>query len=275
MGARLFMIDRVSEVYVNGVIPDLLAEQLAYEAGKVFYPLNIETDERNKFLRVANYNDIKKRWIAGRDNLLEYFTGDMAVKYIGLMDTAVASESSVNAIIASDPFISTYFSGLYKSYSPALGIRQDIVLPFTGMSLKAAYSCDQQISQVLNDFGSIEIRHAGKLADNRSADDFEQGYNLAISHNDQNDIALATGEYKGLFIINAQSYMIEAAIMHWTLHLTKTKAFNLKLFEIEKSKSDLADSTADQQHYPLTETAKDEKRNSGIFSNFMESLFGK
>lgn len=274
-GTGHFMIDRVGDIYINGITPDLLAEQLAYEAGKVFYPLNIETDRNGKFTRVTNYKDIHKRWLAKREYLIEYFIGDAAFKYIKLMDEAMSSEARVNTTMSKDPFISVYFNGLYKSYSPRLTVNKDVTLPFTGTALQAAYAAQQTINAELNSFGDIEISHSGKLNDDRSIEDFEQGLNFSLSKLEQPDSASATGEYESLYVVNPQYNLIEAAISNWTLQLIETKSFNLKLFQVNLVNSTNKNITTNKQHILVENTSKDDKQGGGIFSKFMESLFGK
>ena len=44
-GQALFQIDRISGVFINGTLPDLIADRLAAAAGKVFYPLIIAVDQ--------------------------------------------------------------------------------------------------------------------------------------------------------------------------------------------------------------------------------------
>jgi hypothetical protein len=58
----LLWIDRVSEVFINDQLPDLLVDQLCYETGKIFYPLQIEIDAQGTFLSVYNMEEIQDRW---------------------------------------------------------------------------------------------------------------------------------------------------------------------------------------------------------------------
>ena len=275
---RLFKIDRLSTVYINGVEPDAMADQLAYAAGKVFYPLIIEVNLQGEFLQINNYAEIASRWVAKKEELQEYYEREIAEKYLSMMDDAVADKYNLDRAFRNDLFISVYFSGIYKSYGQALKVSDELRFPVASPATPARYFTEQEVSVEFNEYNDIELHHHGTLRDDRSITDFEQGLDYALSKIDNPDIPSATGVYNGLYVLNAATKAIETVIINISLELTETKNFNLKLFRIEEKKvKTIAPVIPEGQSQLLIidgQTAADD-RQTNIFTKFMDSLFGK
>lgn len=235
--ARLFKIDRVSSVYVNNAEPDLLIDQLAYETGKVFYPLIAEIDFDGKFIRIRNVEEIQTRWIKNREEILEYFTGEETEKYLGLMDEAIADEEYLNEVIANDMFISTYFSGIYRSYTWSLTVQENLSFPIAGKGRPVNFNVTATVAKQLNSFNAIELQHQGEANDERSALDIEEEQFFPLQKLEDPATNPVEGTYQALYILNKETKAIESVVAEWKLDLKNKKEIEVKIFEIETSAS--------------------------------------
>lgn len=242
--ARLFKIDRVSPVYINNTEPDLLIDQLAYETGKVFYPLIAEIDFDGKFLKIGNIEEIRKRWTKNREDILEYFTGEETEKYLELMDEAIADEEYLSGVIENDLFISTYFAGIYKPYTSSLTVEEDLFFPIAGKGKPVQFRVTATVANQLNSFSAIELRHQGSVNDERSALDIEEEQFFPLQKSEDPAVPSAEGTYQALYILNKDTKAIESIVAEWKLELKNKKEFEVKIFEIETSASVKALKTA-------------------------------
>ena len=216
--ARLFSINKSSKTYLNDTEPDLLVDKLANEAGAVLYPLIIEVDFYGAFLTVHNYKEILERWKTKRTEIKNYYTGDEAEKYCELMDQTITSENLLNWAIQKDFLIATYFTSIYKSYTPSLKTEEEAAYPLAGSSLPVTFSITQQVQEYLNDLDAIELRHAGVAVDERSINDIEQEQNFALSKSIDPKSKPVDGKYTARYMLHAQTKAIRSIDAEWILN---------------------------------------------------------
>ncbi|MCX2451706.1 hypothetical protein OQX61_10580 [Pedobacter sp. PLR] len=209
----LWQLDRTSPVYINEVIPELLADKLAYEAGKIFYPLIVETKRDGKFLGVKNCNEIRKRWTKVRVDIENYFEGTYAAKYIHLMDERLMEDNFIQICFREDWFIQTYFQSIYKNYNAQLNLEEQLVFPnLDPMAL--GYKTVESVNPRTNHFGALQLQHQGIL--------------------EQDEINLATGGYQAKYILSPVSKAIQMIIAEWWVKEITEKKVTLKLFTTDK-----------------------------------------
>lgn len=213
----LYRIDKTSPVYVNELIPDLVADKLAYEAGKVFYPLIIETDKNSAYLNVKNINEIQSRWPKIKENLKQYYEGEYAEKYFELMDLRLNDENFIQIIFKEDWFIKVYFQSIYKSYTKQLSLTE--YLTFANLDATTfGYKTEQSISKQTNHFGAIELEHKGVL--------------------EQDEINFSTGNYHATYYLAPTSKSIQIIVGEWTVKEINEKKITFKLFSMDNKEEE-------------------------------------
>jgi hypothetical protein len=213
----LYKLERRSPVYINELIPELVADQLAYEVGKVFYPLNIETGKDGKFLAIQNLEEIRKRWPAVRAAVTAYFEGDFTTRYLQIMDEKLADDGAIQICLRDDWFIQVYFQAIYKSYTESLRIETQLSFPNLE-PMTSGYRTIEQVRERTNHFGAIELEHNGLL---------EQ------EENQEN-----TGAYQAKYILHPVSKAIQIIIASWRWSGRKDRDINLKLFTLDEESND-------------------------------------
>ncbi|WP_158799338.1 hypothetical protein [Pedobacter sp. L105] len=230
--ARIFKLDRTTPIYVNNVEPDLLADQLAYECGKIFYPLMVEIDFDGKFMCVHNYNEIMSRWKEKRISVGEYFKGEMTEKYLQLMDEAIASPEQVTEMFANELFISAYFFSLYKSYGLEFTIEEHCNFPIAGKAAAVRFETFQVVDQNLNEANKIEVIHHGKINDERTIRDLKEESSYPISKYTYTEESHATGTYTALYRLDAETKSIYSIVADWVVAIEPIQKTQLKVFEL-------------------------------------------
>ncbi|MDN5287975.1 MAG: hypothetical protein JWR38_4249 [Mucilaginibacter sp.] len=268
--ARLFSINKSSKTYLNDTEPDLLVDKMANEAGSVLYPLIIEVDFNGRFLTVHNYKEILERWKTKRVEIKNYYTGDQAEKYCELMDQTITSENLLNWSVQKDFLIATYFTAIYKSYTPSLKIEEEAAYPLVGKSLPVTFSIIQQVQEYLNDLDAIELHHAGVAIDERSINDIEQEQNFALSKSIDPESKPVDGKYTARYMLHAQTKAIRSIDAEWILN--KEQIIRVSLHETVVDAEVLL---ATNNNYPTSIIILDkEHERPNILGNIWKSLFG-
>ena len=163
-GQPLFQIERISDVFVNEILPDLVADRLAYAAGKVFYPLVITVDQNGGFQSIYNHQDILKRWQSVKKKVLDNFEGGLVEDYVERMGKQLANTDSINlAFLNNDWFINTFFKPVYKEYGQSRIIESIYKFPIARGFNVEGYLTQEKLGAQSNGFGAIELIHDGTI----------------------------------------------------------------------------------------------------------------
>ena len=248
----LYQLERTSPVYVNEVIPDLLADKLAYEAGKIFYPLMVEIRKDGKFLAVKNGDEIRKRWVKTKADIEGYFEGAYASKYIQLMNERLAEDDYIQICFRDDWFIKTYFQSIYKPYNQGLKVGEN--LHFPNLEPKSlGYKTVECVNPVTNHFGAIQLEHQGHL--------------------EQDEIQQARGNYQAKYILNPASKAIQIILAEWTVNELTEKKVTLKLFimgELGNDKLSTEKTSLSIENLVFIDDNKTNKRKQGFWNNWLK-----
>lgn len=160
-GQLIFEVQRLGEVYVNQTVPDLLADRLAYESGKVFFPLLVRLDEEGGINKVENHTEIVARWHAIKQHIAMYYEGAFVDNYLRQMETLILSEDVVLNAFRNDWLLHIFFHPLYKNYSMQAStvIRYAPILPSTML----AYEIKDELMPTINQFGALSVEQKGSL----------------------------------------------------------------------------------------------------------------
>ncbi|MCX2433393.1 hypothetical protein [Pedobacter sp. GR22-10] len=216
----LFQIERTSEVFVNEAIPELVADRLAYEAGKVFYPLVISVDNNGGFETVYNHDEILKRWPKIKSKLLSNFDGVMTDYYIANMEKLLAIPLNVTNILGkNDWLINTFFKPIYKVYQKDKF--EKMVFPILNNSNVDNYLIAEKFEKNSNSFGAIEVHHEGSI-EMENADNFNQYF----------------GDYQGKYFLHPKYKYIISLISDFSISCYATSKVHLRVFMIPEDGRD-------------------------------------
>ncbi|MGE8290774.1 MAG: hypothetical protein ACN6ON_03815 [Sphingobacterium sp.] len=161
-GNFVFELNRTSAVYINEILPDLIADKLAFETGKVFYPLHLTADPSGELLGIANAGEIQRRWSEVKDALRSYFQGDFFEDYLQKVEKLMDQEHNIfSAISRTDWFIRVFFQPFYKLYPARNTARRQFFPNLPTLSMQ--YQLVENLMPQLNHLGAIELTQQGLL----------------------------------------------------------------------------------------------------------------
>lgn len=234
--ARIFKLERTSPVFINDKEPNLIADQLASECGAIFYPLLIEVDFDGKFMAVHNHKEILYRWNTKKEAIEEYYQGEMAEKYMLLMDEAINTPEKVTRIFENELFISVFFASFYRSYSAELKVEEKLYFPVAGKSGPVEFLVTEELNGFLNNAGNIELHHRGIMTDERSVNDLMEERRYPIERMVNTEAAAATGNYYGRYVFEPETMSLRSAVANWKLELEDLHETEIKIFELLEEK---------------------------------------
>lgn len=255
---RLFWIERISETYINNYQPDLLIDELAYEAGKVFYPLLVETNYSGKFLGIHNDKEILQRWSDIRKKMSNYFSGDEVERYLNIMEKMLNSKEDLDKSFANDLFFNTFFAPVYKNYTQSFSVQSELYYPIMGKINPLKFLVEQKLCKELTDYHAIKIIHSGKMIDERTVLDLERGENYPVNKMLYPDLKPASGTYEAYYTLNPKTIQIRTIDARWELELNIKRTVEVKIHQMD-SDSEESDSLI------ITEDNIQEKK-AGFFS---------
>ncbi|MBB5636270.1 hypothetical protein HDE68_002158 [Pedobacter cryoconitis] len=230
---RIFRLERLTEVFINNVVPDLLVDQLAYECGKVFYPLDVKVGFNGQFAGIYNEQEIIERWKEVKERVKKYFLGDLVTRYIELMDVTINSSELLADSFRNDLLFRAYFNDIYKSYTPDLQIQEDVFFPVAAKGNQVSFETSQLVKPLLNDYEEIEIIHKGTVNDKRTKFNIENGYHFILEGQGARTIS---GTYNATYKLAANTKSIESIVAKWVLEEPINKSIEIRLFRIDEEK---------------------------------------
>ncbi len=217
-GQPLFLINRISDVFINESLPDLVADRLADAAGKVFYPLVITLDNNGGFKTIYNYQEILKRWPAVKKKILNEFEGVFVENYLDKMEKRLPDRDILElALFNNDWFIQAFFKPIYKQYGPSYTSESLYKFPIAENFKTDGYLTKEKLGEVTNDFGGIELLHEGTILPTTGEMDR------------QNNI---TGNYEGYYLLHPKVKRILSIVSNFSYEEYHSKTVNVKIFAI-------------------------------------------
>jgi hypothetical protein len=212
-------IDR-SDVYINDRSPDLPVDRLAYEVGKVFYPLAVKVDSRMNGLCIGNQEQIAGRWEKIYPELKRYFFGEEADQYLNRMGEVLNSRSKLDEIFRNELFIQIYFFILYADYTSFSDISERIAFPVSNYG------------KVLFDVKSRLI----KTGNNDLKEIIQEG--TEVQRNDmQGSSSGDKNTYTANFKLDARTNIIREVLAEWNFRSPVQRKVRVILFPLRQSAS--------------------------------------
>lgn len=118
------------ETYINDIEADSMIDKLAEKITKVIYPLQIITNQENKFIDISNFEEIKKRWEIEKEKTNEYFDGDWSKNFQEISEKVFKNQSSLAASLVNDWFLNTFL----VAFTP-------ITHPISNLKIRLLFLC--------------------------------------------------------------------------------------------------------------------------------------
>lgn len=233
MRKYLFEVKRISPVYINDLLPELLVDVLAYETGKIYYPMQVESDYSGRFSHVHNQEEIIRRFPNMKEKIETYYKGVEVDKYLALMENVLNSTEKSDEIFMNDLFYATFFAPIYVNYTTSFSFEQEMEFPVLCKVKPLKFLVKQELGKKLTDYGAIEIFHSGNLIDERTAREMEQGENFPAARMLNPLIEAAKGTYEAYYSLDKQTRQIRGINAKWILALKKKKSVEVKIHQLD------------------------------------------
>ncbi|MXO05611.1 LysM peptidoglycan-binding domain-containing protein [Flavobacterium sp. HBTb2-11-1] len=190
---HLFEINKGS-IYVNNSIPDTIMDELAAKTAAVLYPLKIVVDQSGKWVDIYNYDEIENRWKDTKDEVLDYFEGEVAENYIEQTEYALENSETLLSSLASDYFLRAFFSGIYVGYTSNYSFQNEVFFPLE-KDEESKFAVQQKIDSILDESNLVKVEQKGDYIDSGSEASF--GFDPW------------KGKFKASYFLDEHSYCIE------------------------------------------------------------------
>lgn len=160
---HLFEINKGS-IYVNNIIPDTIMDELAAKTAAVLYPLKIVVDEFGKWVDIYNYDEIENRWKETKEEVLDYFEGEVAENYIEHTEYALENSEALFDSLASDYFLRAFFNGIYVGYTSNYSFQNEVFFPLE-KDEESKFAVQQKIDSILDGSNLVKVEQKGDYVD--------------------------------------------------------------------------------------------------------------
>lgn len=157
----LYLIHRISDIYINDKLPELCLEEIAYETGKVFYPMVIEVDDKLHWTALRNYNQIKNNWYSTIRPYVELrFGGEIGKEYLNKMDKVINQKERIENIFKNELLFKFFFNTFYHGYSHEFQINRVLHFP-VGENQSTWFHVGCKLDRSLTEHGYKQITQNG------------------------------------------------------------------------------------------------------------------
>jgi hypothetical protein len=228
----VFEINR-KQVYINNLAPELMLEQLADMAGKVIYPIQIATNRFGQIDSIANYESIAQRWVAEKQNLLDYYQGAIAERIINNIEELLLNEDELKQSLYKNWFFSLYFSPLYLSYTHDLSKMVERNYPVFG-NIPVKYKANHKVEKSCTDTNKIIINANGKTIDDRTIKEVLEGYNYPKAKMMNTDVDTIKSELEIQYKLHADDGSIFSVIATFDtpIDADQSKKTKIELYQL-------------------------------------------
>jgi len=190
---HLFEINRKS-IYINNEVPDTVMDELAAKTAEVLYPLKIVVDESGKWIDIYNYDEIESRWKGKKEEILDYYEGEVTENYIDHTETAFESAVTLFKSISSDYFLRAFFNGVHINYTADYALKNEVYFPLE-KDEESLFKVKQKIDPFLDESFFVKVEQKGEYVDAVTESNF--GFEPW------------KGNYSATYLLDADNYGIE------------------------------------------------------------------
>ena len=235
---QISIVRMPDDVYINDRPPDMPVDMLAYETGKILYPIDVEINDRMEWRGIKNHEQIIQRWENSEPDLRRYFAGEEANRYLNRMGEKIASKASLEKIFEKDLFIQVYFRTLYAD-------------------------CTSPVTFPVGDYGEVQYE-VKTLINSEDNDDRKEVMQTGIEIQTQKDPESDSenkNTYTAKYVLDAQTNCIREMEAEWKWESPVRKKIRVILFPLRQSISTSS---------LIIDEDSEQKKKKGFFSK----LFG-
>ena len=218
---HLFEINRASDIYINGKMPDTMMDGLAAKTAEVLYPLKIVVDKFGKWIDIYNHAEIESRWGKIKSEILDYYEGEVVEKYIEHTEETLVSSERLLSSLRSDYFLRAFFNGIHVGYTANYGFEKDLSFPLQ-KETESVFRVQHKMSPNLDDTGYIKIEQKGNYTDS--------GFSFLYGN------AHLKVNYNAIYFLNPDAYTIEKMNLECTIDKVEAirTTIEIDLLKMEK-----------------------------------------
>lgn len=108
-----YELDR-KNVLIENEEPSAIFDSLALECGKALFPMRFSVDAKGDIVQIYEYPRFLERWELIKNQLLDYYEGDMAVNYIKCNDNNLKNIESLKKLFKNQLFNYFFFNPIDK-----------------------------------------------------------------------------------------------------------------------------------------------------------------
>lgn len=224
-------INKLPETYkINGMEADLIADELAIKTASVLYPLELLVTYQDGIIGVNNVEEIQKRWINIKRNILDYNEGKIIEKYLRLTEKSIKDEQTLLFSLRNDWFVHAYFNDIYQTYTTKYETENQIKVPFIFNTDGVVYKVKQKINKDLDKEGCVNIALHGKPSDTRSIIDLES----KLDYERYPSESPLIGNYDANYILDPEFNTINEVKINAELELSNSKIVDIHITKIKR-----------------------------------------
>jgi hypothetical protein len=233
-GNHLFEIDRATATFINDKEPDTLSAQLAAKAGSILYPLQIIVNKNGQWLEVYNHQELKERFTHTKNEMLAYYKGAWAEKYMKACEQIFEDKTSLKKALNGDLFLASFFTDIYISYPQDLIAEKHRDFPLQPHVKAPQFKITQEVAPYLDEYNKIQIEQKGVLDEERALMDFESDldypYYASLNPNEPK----AQGSFEATYCLNPKDNTIESVVIQTSLELDEPRSVTVMIASIEE-----------------------------------------
>ena len=219
---HIFEIDRNSKIYINEEETNLIADVLAYKTSKVLYPMHILVNDKAELVDIATYNKYRERWKTVKEEVLKEFTGEVVTSYLKKIEDVLKEPDSLMLYLSGDFFLRTLFLGYSENFTQSNIFEKDIHYPIVENAKEPNYKAQLKLAEALDEYNLLHLEIKGNLDDERSKEDFINGY---LFPNEEEGVTgtKSEGQLYGSYFLNPNNGMPEALQLEVSIGLATEK----------------------------------------------------
>jgi hypothetical protein len=222
---KIIEINR-KQVYINDKMPDVTVEQLLDKIAQNIFPIVLEISNTGEIKAIANHIEIKKRWLANKEELIHYYKKEQSDTIIKNGDLYFNNEKVLLEMLSKNWFFNLFFQPIYGNYPEKKEIQYTTKVPFWSKRL-----LEYEITQTLKDFytksGKLIINHIGKTIDHRTIDEVLQ--NKTVLEKDRPHIQTIQSEANVQYKLNSSDNSIFSIIGTFSTKMSNEKINKIQI----------------------------------------------
>jgi len=256
----LIEIDRKA-IYINDNYSKNVSEELAEKTAAIFYPLQTVVDPDGKWVGIYNFDAIRDRWYKIKRNILEEFNGKAVVERLKAFENKLEHSDIITESFSYDWFLRAFFNGINVEYKEELTFQNIIRFPVSQKIGEAKFLVEQKILPAVDKYNLVNITQKGLLSDNRSKNDFENGFPFSQYDSEVTDSEKVQGTFEAYYFLDPNTNTIESLFLECEIKLNVPQKVTITISNLdEQGKLTLA--TGNDLY--ISEESKSQKGEHGL-----------